>query len=232
LSAWGTKVPARGTKKTNIVIVGESPGRQEIRAGKPFVGDSGKKLEEYCARAGITLDECYVTNACKYMPSSKQKDLFFMQKGQPTEPYMEGIIEMVEDLLEIKPNVVIAVGKWAMFALTGLSQITKYRGSILESNIIPGLKVVPTLHPAYIMRGNWAERVLVIWDLRRALAESESPEIKLPEFEAIIDPTDDQVANYTQLMMDGDHYTVDTEWYDADTLACCGFTNSISWAIC
>ncbi len=232
LEAWGTKVPARGTKDTNIVIVGESPGRQEVRAGKPFVGPSGQKLEEYCARAGIDLTECYVTNVCKYMPSSKQKDLFFMQKGQPTEPFMEGIIELIEDLLEIKPNVVVAVGKWAMFALTGLSQITKYRGSILESNIITGLKVVPTLHPTYIMHGNWAERVLIIWDLRRALAESKSPEIILPEYDPIIAPSDDQVADLTQLMLDTGQFTFDTEWYDADTLACCGFSCKNSWALC
>jgi len=231
---WGTKVPAKGPKTARMVIVGESPGAREVRALEPFVGPAGKKLDEFCQRAGIDLDECYVTNACKYKPNvpKKQKASYFMKGGEPTEPFMEGIIELVEDLQEIKPNVTVAVGDWAMFALTGLRGISKYRGSILESNIIPGLKVVPTLHPSYILQGNWQERVLVVWDLRRAREESASPDIVLPEFEALIDPTDDQVAYFTEVMLLADSFTFDTEWYDADTLACCGFTSDKRWAIC
>lgn len=233
-------VPARGPSNAKIIVVGESPGLQEEREGKPFVGPSGRDMEIACSRAGIDFNECYITNAHKLRPTGRQDKhahFFLYAKGfAPTDDFSTYIVEMIQEILAVREagggNVVVALGNYALWALTGEWGITKWRGSILESHIIPGLKVIPSLHPAYFMRGKEAEKVLLVWDLRRAREESDDPSIVLPNPEYILDPTQDQISVAIDKILHHGTFTFDTEWYTADDLACIGFTSDPSWAIC
>jgi hypothetical protein len=94
-----------------------------------------------------------------------------------------------------KPVVCVAAGAVPLYALTGKKQITKWRGSILESTLKKGLKVIPTIHPAAALR-QYTYVYPIIWDLQRAKKESESPAILLPKRDYLIEPTFTQVLTY------------------------------------
>jgi uracil-DNA glycosylase family 4 len=229
-------IPSTGPKNARIVLVGESPGSQENRIGTPFVGPAGDVLNGILGAAGISRDECYITNSVHYMPpGGEAKDEFFFSNGKPTEVYVEGIKELYADLREIKPNVVVPMGNYALFALTGQRHISKWRGSIMQSLVRVGdnraLKIIPTLHPAYIMRV-WQERLLSIWDFQRIKRESEFPEIKTPVRNLIINPTETEIAAATLELLNSELISFDIETYDADHLACVGYCCDPSWAIC
>lgn len=86
---------------------------------------------------------------------------------------------LISELLIVRPNLVIAMGNSATWALLDTKQIGKIRGTIHESTLIPGLKVLPTYHPAAVLR-QWDWRPLVISDLMKARREMEFPEIRRP----------------------------------------------------
>lgn len=232
-----TRVPPIGPKDAKIVLLGESPGGEEVRAGVPFVGRAGKQLNEMLLAAGLERDELYITNTVKIEPprGDKEKEKFFFVEGQPTAAYMDGILEVMAEINEIKPNVVVPMGNYALWALTQLTGISKYRGSILESTMIPGQKVIPTIHPAYyIHQGGYNSHLeaLGIWDLARIKDQSEFPEIRRPQPHFIINPSREEIDNAVERLLNADHMTVDTEWYSPENLACIGFTDDVDWAIC
>lgn len=228
------RVPTEGPKDAKIVLLGESPGGEEVRRGRPFVGPAGGQLDRMLGAAGLQREDLYITNTVKEQPPSQDKDKFFFNKGVPTQAYMDGILELMAELAEVKPNVVVPMGNYALWALTQKTHVSKWRGSIMESTMIPGLKVIPTLHPAfYIHQGHYNshKEALGIWDLQRVAEESKTPEICLPQAEFIINPAPDEIDRAIERLLAGDHITADTEWYSPENLACIGFTNSPDWAI-
>lgn len=229
-------IPSIGPRDARIVLVGESPGSQEHRLGLPFVGPAGEILDGILGAAGIDRARCFITNSVHYMPpSGDAKDEFFFGPTGPTEVYMEGIKELYRDLREIQPNVVVPMGNYALFALTGQKSISKWRGSLMHSLVQVGdgrpLKVIPTLHPAYIMRV-WQERLLSIWDFQRIKREAEFPEINLPQRNLIINPTETDVQHAVTELIAAPLISFDIETYDPNHLACIGYCCDPSWAIC
>lgn len=231
------RVPPIGPKDAKIFILGESPGPQEVKKGEPFIGLAGQQLDRMLHAAGIQREELYITNVVKTLPPSNDaaKKEFFFRGGNPTQVFMEGILEIVEELKEVKPNVVVPLGNYALWAMTQESRISKWRGSIMESTLVPGQKVIPTIHPAFYVHGGSAmsyKEPLGIWDLQRVKEESAFPEINLPSADFIINPTEEQIEEAVDRLLSGDHITADTEWYSPEELAYIGFTNSPDWAIC
>lgn len=226
-----TKVPAVGNPNADLAIVGESPGRQEVMKGEPFVGESGGYLNDLLRANGLQRFDVWITNACKYKPKGKKSD-FFMPSGHPSEVYMEGILELLSELKEVQPNAVLAFGNYALWALCQRKSIWKHRGSILESTLLPGLKVIPTVHPAWFMRTwQWHSFRLVEWDFRRAVGESRSPDLNPPDPKYIINPTPEEILSAIDRMKSAEAITFDTEWYSPENLAYIGFTDSKDFAI-
>jgi len=159
-------------KPSKIAIVGEAPGEQEERTGKPFVGPSGRLLTKLCNQAGLSRFDCYITNVVDVRPPNNKFDAL------PLDVVMEGTKKLKERLEKWKPNVVLAVGAKPLEALTGLKQITRYRGAVMPSTLVPGLKIVATLHPANLLRGNMKMAPIVINDIAKAVRESKYPEIR------------------------------------------------------
>lgn len=129
-----------------IAIVGEAPGTEEARLSKPFVGPSGKKLEQMLALAGVRLSDCSLLNVYHYRP-----------KGNKIEyiPHIE--IKLHTEILRrqlkrLKPTLIIALGNTALTSLTACTGIEKYRGSVLQCTLVDGLKVLATYHPAAVLR--------------------------------------------------------------------------------
>ncbi len=87
-----------------------------------------------------------------------------------------------------KPNLVVALGGTALWALCGVSGIKKMRGTIMESTLVPGLKILPTWHPSYILRA-WDDRLDLVCDLMKAKGEMKFPEIVRPSRKIWINPT-------------------------------------------
>jgi uracil-DNA glycosylase len=176
-------VPGIGPRDAKIILVGEAPGAEEARQGKPFVGPAGTVLEQCLHAAGLTRSECYITNVVKQRPANNDISPYFKAGTQGRHSWTtagtEAVNNLHEELAALKPNVVVALGAVAQAALTGSSQILKYRGYIMEGH--NGLKVIPTIHPAASLRGQYIYRYIISYDLRKARAESEYPDIRRPE---------------------------------------------------
>ena len=191
------KVPAYVPRNPRIAIVGEAPGETEAREGLPFQGPSGELLKKFLLSVGIDPAGCLQTNVCKYKPAGNQMHLFFADGGIPKQEVLEGLGELMMELDEAKPNIVLALGNYALWALTGkgrwidkhvgdkhirgYSGIQDYRGSLLPSALIKGLKVLPTYHPAYILREGMKDHGIWQADLVRAGEQAAFPEIPRPE---------------------------------------------------
>lgn len=183
-------VPGVGPREANIAIVGEQPGKTEVIHGRPFVGPAGKELDECLRTAGIVRSECYITNVIKDLdrplkyyidiPSSSSGRVKISMAGQ------NYIDELKHELKYVSPNVVIAAGGVALYALTERRGITKWRGSVVESSLISGLKVVPCFHPSTILpkppqhMGMYLNKHLISFDMKKALDESVSPDLVTP----------------------------------------------------
>jgi uracil-DNA glycosylase family 4 len=224
-------VDAVGPKHADIFILGEAPGAQEL-GREPFVGPAGKELDKLLVANGIARSDCYITNTIKTFLGGADKEATFFQGGAPSFALMDGIIELVEELTNVKPNVVAAVGDYALWAMTQLRGITSYRGSILESTLRPGQKIVPVIHPAWFLHTReWHKLPLTEWDWGRIKEQSKFPEIKRVSHHFTLNPTQEQLNAAAETLLASDHITVDTEWHSPESLAYIQFTTSNRWAI-
>lgn len=167
-----------GPRNAKIVIVGEAPGANEDLRGEPFIGGAGAELSDMLRKVGINRDACFITNVVHKRPPDNDFDWFRLSEDNFVH-YMAGVIQLKADLEAIRPNLVIAFGAAALKALTGKDSIEKWRGSILESTLVPGLKVIATWHPAFILRV-YDYKAVAMLDLRRCKREAATPEIKHP----------------------------------------------------
>lgn len=198
------KIQAVGPCPSKIMIVGEMPGPEELRMRQPFCGYAGKELDKMLSEAGIYRSQCFITNVLKESPpgddigsliAERKKDItahHVMLLDKMVMPQMAEAIDFLKREIEMcQPNVIIAVGETALWALTGNSGITKWRSSVIPCALTLNLdykpKVVPTYSPAYILK-QWPERRIMLHDLRRAKVESLSREIKVEDYTFIIRP--------------------------------------------
>ncbi|GLT09301.1 uracil-DNA glycosylase family protein [Sulfitobacter porphyrae] len=128
-----------------VMLVGEAPGRDEDRAGKPFVGRAGQLLDKMLAAIDMGRDRAeapvYITNVLPWRPP------------QNRDPKPEEIAMMKPFLMRhialAKPQVLVIVGNWSCQALLGKRGITRLRGAWTEAAGVPAL---PIFHPAYLLR--------------------------------------------------------------------------------
>ena len=188
-----------GHPSSRIWLIGEAPGGDEIAAGQPFVGASGRELTRLLLEAGINRADCFITNICHDRPPANEIDSFFLSPSEakkqhvplvngryPLTPILQGLAHLNSLLVTNPPTLIIAFGNTALWGLTGLSGIGKWRGSILTTSA--GVKVIPTWHPAAILR-EWSLRRVALQDLRRARAESSFPEVRQPQWNFNATPT-------------------------------------------
>lgn len=131
-----------GAFRKKVFILGEAPGFQEDKLGKPFVGTAGKLLRSELIRVGISPTSCYLTNTVKCFPD-----------GTPTEEQSNICAShyLSNELSELNPDFILALGNTALRAITRGERISEARGQIWEATIGSAF-VYPTYHPAYILR--------------------------------------------------------------------------------
>ncbi len=198
------RVEPCGSPDAKLCLVGEAPGSDEIDKGEPFVGRSGQLLMDALARIGLTRDSVYITNVVKEQPPRNDIASFLPTvKGSPapTPEYLAYEEELHAELASCGANCFVALGNTALWALTRQNGILKRRGSLYPAvgEGITGRKVLASLHPSGILRGGpttWHQRLLLQHDLKRAMEESASPELHLPERELIIHPNKPSILRY------------------------------------
>lgn len=137
---------------------------------------------------------------------------------------------LVDDIRATNPNLVLAMGNVATWALLGTSGIKKIRGTISPSSLIPGLKVLPTYHPAYILRA-WPERVVALADLMKAKREMAFPDLRYPKRTIYVPETLGDVAILINKLLfeGGQHMAIDIETARGMIL-CIGFSTTPEWS--
>ena len=136
-----------GNPKSNVMIIGEAPGAEEDRQGKPFCGASGKLLDKMLASINLDRNSVYITNVIPWRPpgnrTPNENEINLMK------PFLMRHIEIVA------PKMLVCVGGSASKAILGIEGgILRYRGvwkeiKLSNSLVIP---IIPTLHPAYLLR--------------------------------------------------------------------------------
>lgn len=141
-----TPVFAKGNPNASIMICGMVPADEENKVGLPFVGRAGQLLDKILADTGLTLDDVYITNLVKC----------YLRAGLPLQKlWIESCLPyLITQIGLIKPKVIIPLGKDASTTLLGIyanMSLGKIRGKTFEYGI--NIKVVPTYHPSYLLRG-------------------------------------------------------------------------------
>jgi len=144
-----------GSARARLLVVGEGPGEEEDKQAKPFVGRAGQLLTRMLAAVDFDRErDCYIANVVKCRPERNRNP-------EPDEvaacnPFLMAQIDT------IRPRVILALGNFAAQTLLGVKDgITKLRGRIYEYR---GISLVPTFHPAFLLRNPGQEFKRMAWD--------------------------------------------------------------------
>lgn len=213
------KVNGYGSVAAKLMTVGEAPGFYENESGIPLSGPTGKLHGSILQEFGVHISETYRTNVRKYRPPDNNLKRY-VEYGIDIEKEIE---ELWQEIEAINPNVIQCLGNLSLQVLTGRDKITRQRGSILTTQrTVNGrfIKVVPTIHPANFLErsdrgGKGAFKYSAIkyveLDYKRAIEESSSPELRLPErFHQICSSSLD-LFRFLRQYEDKDEVTLDLE---------------------
>ncbi len=129
------------------MFVGEGPGEEEDRQGEPFVGAAGRRLNQWIARVGLARRDVYIANIVKCRPPGNRAPL--PAEAAACLPFLK------RQIRAIRPEAICTLGSVALqFLLDGTGKITRDRGKWREFD---GTPVLPTYHPAYILRNQTRE---------------------------------------------------------------------------
>lgn len=159
-----------GPKDAKIMLIGDNPGRLEDKQGIPFIGRSGELLNRTLKEAGLRRDDVYITNVVKCFTT--QEDTKLTKKEiKCCQKYLN------DEIKKVHPTVIGVLGGTALSALLYRSGISKFKNNVFMNEQF-NIKVVPTYHPAYVLRnpGNYKDFVKGI---ELIAAEAESREILL-----------------------------------------------------
>src|SRR3989440_6310810 len=139
-----------GSRRAEVLFVGEQPGNEEDLTGEPFVGPAGRLLNEALTEAGIDRAQTYVTNVVKHFKWEPRGKRRIHKKPNASEisacrPWLEAEIDL------LKPQVIVCLGATAAQALLGRAfRVTQHRGELMKSALAPFL--MATVHPSSILR--------------------------------------------------------------------------------
>ncbi len=131
-------VPGEGNLNTKLILVGEGPGYNEDKQGRPFVGEAGKVLSDLLTSIGFSREDVFITNAVKCRPLSNRTPN--ISEIMSCKPYLISQIALIE------PKFILILGNAALVSLLGGGfSISKVRGKPKEQD---GIIYLPTYHPA------------------------------------------------------------------------------------
>lgn len=119
-------VPGKGNFQSDVIFVGEAPGKNEDKNGEPFVGIAGQRLGLALKDAGISRESIYITNVVKCRPPNNRVPT--ISERNACDDYLQKEISI------IKPKIICILGNTAFNSILGGSEITKYRGKIVKKD--------------------------------------------------------------------------------------------------
>jgi uracil-DNA glycosylase len=143
-------VPGEGPKNARVMMVGEQPGDQEDKQGRPFVGPAGRILDRAIAEAGINRRQVFVTNAVKHFKFEQRGKRRIHKRPNAYEIERCRLWLDLERAI-VKPDVIVALGATAARALVGRPvTLAKVRGETLRT--MDGYPLIVTIHPSLFWR--------------------------------------------------------------------------------
>lgn len=144
-----------GNPKTSLLFVGEGPGADEDTKGEPFVGRAGQLLTKIIEAMGFTRSQVYIANIVKCRPPQNRVPMD--DEIAQCLPFLQAQIRVIQ------PKIIVALGTTATKALLEYpGPISPIRGTFQKLKVDPGIPVVPTYHPAYLLRNPAAKKI--VWD--------------------------------------------------------------------
>lgn len=158
-------VGGEGSRNASVMLVGEQPGDEEDLRGQPFVGPAGRLLDGIIEEAGLDRKSVYITNAVKHFkwePRGKRR----LHKKPGLREINACSVWLEQEIAEVAPGIIVALGGTALRALTGASlTIAAGRGAELRHSA--GARILASYHPSAILRAQGEQAR----ELRRALIE-------------------------------------------------------------
>jgi len=227
--------------RAKIALVGEAWGEEEARAQTPFVGTAGRQLDRLLDAAGIRRSDCFITNCFNLRPQPSndisnlcgtkrevKHNLPPLNKKYILDKYLPELDRLYQELDEVQPNLVIALGGTAAWALQIPGSISRIRGAVASGR--RGVKVLPTYHPSAVMR-EWSLYPVVVADLLKAKREAEYPYIRRPQRQVWIEPSlTDMELYYETHLKYAKEISIDIETA-INQITCIGFSPTVSSAI-
>lgn len=154
-----------GNPNATLMFIGEAPGEEEDRTGRPFVGRAGQKLDEIIKAMGLSREQVYIANILKARPPENRTPL--PDEVANCAPYL------AEQIRIIHPRTIIALGnpasKWLLQTEIGITKIRGQWGWYHDGDL--RIPVMPTFHPAYLLRNYTPETRKQVWsDMQKVMA--------------------------------------------------------------
>jgi len=158
-------VPGEGSSSANLMLIGEAPGAEEDNQGIPFVGAAGKHLDKLLDILEFTRKEVFITNVVKCRPPKNRVPEW--KEREACLPYLK------EQILIIKPNLIVTLGNTALETLTNEKFISRVHGKIITKD---DLQFYPMYHPAAVLHNPNLRNTLVsdTNNLKRLLNDSKN----------------------------------------------------------
>ncbi len=161
-------VPGEGNPHARLMFVGEAPGANEDREGRPFVGNAGQLLDKIIQACGLRREDVYIANILKCRPPGNRDPL--PEEVAHCMPYLKNQITL------IAPEVIVALGAHAARTLLDKAEgIGALRGRFWSFTAAPEaapIKVMPTYHPAYLLHNYSTENRKRVWeDMKKVMNE-------------------------------------------------------------
>lgn len=228
----------------DILLLGEAWGEVEERERKAFVGPTGHLLNQMLGTAGLRRIDCHATNVFNLRPPGNKIEALCGAKDEAIEGYpslgqskyirkefQRELDRLGDEILRLNPNLIVALGNVAAWAMLGKTTMKNLRGKVyLSTHTISGYKVLPTYHPAAIFR-QYPLKPTVILDLGKAKREASSPLVHRPERTIWIEPTLEDLYEFDRRYIQPcTRLSVDIETY-RDCITCIGFAPGPDLAI-
>ena len=142
-----------GEGKTDggVMLIGEAPGGEEEKMGRPFVGKAGKNLDEFIELAGLKREDLYITNVVKFRPTSISEKTGRKVNRTPSREEIEDFVPLLKnEISTYKPYLIVTLGNVPLKAVTGNNRLSigDCHGKIMQ---LEGLNIYPLYHPASVI---------------------------------------------------------------------------------
>lgn len=250
----GPHVPSTGPLNATTFILAEAPGEAESEKLRPLIGPSGYALRSMLNTIGVNLDDCRKCNvfsrrppnnnlAAGYgtdVPSARSRALGALGRN-PTfwlaDEHFPELARLRDEIDAVNPNIIIALGNTACWALGLTGGISDIRGYVYQTQEVAGhplsrpFKVLPTYHPAMILR-QWSHRTIAISDLEKARVEAADPTFTPDSAELWLSPSLEDLATFRARFIQGaSHVATDVETKKGQ-ITCVSFAPAPTISLC